>query len=138
MKATSRLVAVFAGAGAVMLLSVPAAGAVARLAHPSGTGFPCYVSNTMTMTNSLCGADGSSSYALVSFANGGTTTLRNDTLEAPGNGGVALWATATTGHSVAATLSDAIARGAMVDMLAQTDSTSPSSATITADHSNYA
>ena len=102
----------------------------------------CQLLSVMTLTNSVCVADGSGSSvgALVSDI-GTSATLRNDTLEAPGGtsstGGLALLVSAE-GGSTTATLTNVIARGAQADLVASTGSNASSQAVIMADHSNYA
>ncbi|HXQ95395.1 MAG TPA: Ig-like domain-containing protein [Candidatus Acidoferrales bacterium] len=101
---------------------------------------PCVLEFTTTLTNSVCVADAPKSVALKLRGNG-SMTARNDTLEAPGGegaaGGIAVQASAFNGNKVTASLSNAIAHGANVDLMAQTDGIAGSEAAIVADHSNY-
>ena len=114
------------------------------ISHALGSeSYACEASAPVTMTNSVCVADGLKSYAFAVFASPLTpsATLRNDTLEAPGgsgsSGGVAVRAEAAGGYHASVTLINAIAHGANVDLLAEADATASSEAMIAAEHSNY-
>lgn len=95
---------------------------------------------SLTVTNSVCVADGPDSFGFGAI-NSGSATLRNDTVEAPGGSGsdasVGIGAGASSGSQLTVGVSNVIAHGAGVDLVAETDSNASSSAVITADHSNY-
>ncbi len=128
----------------VLAIGFSAAVTVNRvIVHALGTDEDaCFFENIVTLTNSVCVADGSGPVSALEDEAGGQITLRNDTLEAPGGsgstGGIALEVSSTEGLPTAALLTNVIARGAQADLLAQTDGDSSSAAVITADHSNYA
>lgn len=97
----------------------------------------CYLKGTATVTNSLCVGDSAGAFGL--FFYGGSLTLRNDTLEAPGtasnpgNNGLTVGTPASTSSVL---VSNTIVRGATDDINAFAGS--GQSTTIAADHSNYA
>ena len=97
----------------------------------------CYPSGTLT--DSVCwssGSDGIAATLLVLLS--GSATLRNDTLIASGSGGKAAAVDATGGTTMAINLVNSIARGVGADISASTDSNPKSTATVSAEHSNYA
>jgi hypothetical protein len=96
----------------------------------------CFAVSPMTMTNSVCAADGSTGVGFLLQTNV-SATLRNDTFEAPGSSGIGVWADALGGNRPTLTVSNAIAHGGKADLLASADSNPSSVATIAADHSNY-
>jgi hypothetical protein len=103
----------------------------------------CEAGEKVTLSDSVCVADGIKSDAfLFAVSNTTQTTLRNDTLEAPGGSGtlgsVAVKARAFNGHEVQVTLINTIAHGSKADLLAEADSVAGSDGVIIAEHSNYA
>jgi hypothetical protein len=94
---------------------------------------------TSTMTDSVCWTAATNGIAAFNGNNGvtATATLRNDTLEATGTGGTAVYAQGFgSGASPTIALLNSIARGAGEDVLAS--NLNGTSATVTADHSNFA
>jgi hypothetical protein len=107
-----------------------------------GSASACYLfsSANVTIANSLCVADGLSALALHQI--NGSSTLRNDTLEAPGGagatGGVAAELSGSFNNTTTLALVNTIAHGAMTDLVAEADNMASTDAIITADHSNFA
>jgi hypothetical protein len=94
---------------------------------------------TGTMTDSVCRSDATNGIAAFNGNTGvtATGTLRNDTLEATGPGGTAVFVQAFgSGSSPSIALINSIAHGAGRDI--QASNLGGTSAVVTADHSNFA
>jgi hypothetical protein len=91
------------------------------------------------LTDSVCWSSGSNGVAAEPL---GTATvssgLRNDTLIAQASGGVGLAVHARLGVTVTANLTNSIALGGQVDVLAATETRGTPTAIVNADHSDYA
>jgi hypothetical protein len=108
------------------------------VAHVTGSGATaCYPFGTIT--DSLCRAEGQNGVALtVLIALSGYAMVRNDTLIAPGTGGIAVLDHAVNGTQMEIDLRNTIARGASADIEGTTDTNTSSIARVTAENSNFA
>jgi hypothetical protein len=94
---------------------------------------------TGTMTNSVCSTIGANGIAVFNgnFGETAAATLRNDTLEATSTGGIAVDVQGLgSGASPSIALINSIAHGAGEDIVAD-NSAGGTSATVSADHSNF-
>jgi hypothetical protein len=106
--------------------------------HTTGSGaWACYPDGELV--NSVCwqsGPGGGAARPLVILS--ASVVMRNDPLIASGAGGVAAEVIAAGNTTMSMTLTNTIARGAGKDLYVTGNVVSGGSATITADHSNYA
>ena len=108
--------------------------------HRFGTGFSaCAVANATVLRDSVCWTAEPSSSAIAASSGGGVHNprLRNVTAVATGTGSFGINAGASSGAQVAVRGKNVIARGAVDDLVVNTDSGPGSGAVIALDHSNY-
>jgi hypothetical protein len=110
---------------------------IVKITSNSDTEAACAIAGTMT--DSVCwtsATNGNAAFVNTTYVSSAAATFRNDTLEATGTSGTGVTAGAAPGQNPTIALVNSIAHGGHTDLLAE--STSGGTASVTADHSNFA